>query len=234
MIIEVNRRTTVDQSYRVARALGLFNVEDAEVEEFRLKADIPVEAANWTIGAVYGPSGSGKSSIAAALHDHGWVEWHGEEMWDPSKAIIDCIGPQGSFEDATAALASVGLGTVPTWMRPYHVLSNGERFRADLARLLSSEDVTDVYIDEFTSVVDRRVACIGAQAFAKAWRRSARDRVRRAVVLTPHEDVLQWLAPDWVVRTSLRGVTQTTDGLAPVVPDVDRAAYGDPIGEVVS
>ena len=42
----------------------------------------------------------------------------------------------GDFDAVTGALAAVGLGTVPTWLRPYPVLSNGEKFRADLARLI--------------------------------------------------------------------------------------------------
>jgi ABC-type ATPase with predicted acetyltransferase domain len=46
------------------------------------------------------------------------------------------------------------LNSVPSWYKPYQVLSNGEKFRADLARKLKSNTV----IDEFTSVVDRTVA----------------------------------------------------------------------------
>ena len=55
---------------------------------------------------------------------------------------------------STTALAAVGLGSVPTWLRPYHVLSNGERFRADLARIIA-EAPEKILVDEFTSVVDR-------------------------------------------------------------------------------
>ena len=61
----------------------------------------------------------------------------------------------------------MGLGSVPAWLRPYHVLSNGERFRADLARLIAERPARAV-VDEFSSVVDRQIARIGAMAFAKA------------------------------------------------------------------
>lgn len=71
----------------------------------------------------------------------------------------------------TAALSAVGLGSVPTWLRPYPILSNGEKFRADLARVICSAPKR-VVIDEFTSVVDRQIAKIGALAFQKAWRRT--------------------------------------------------------------
>ena len=51
--------------------------------------------------------------------------------------------------------AQVGLGDVPTWLRPYRVLSTGQQFRANLARVLC-EAPARVVIDEFTSVVDRK------------------------------------------------------------------------------
>ena len=77
---------------------------------------------------------------------------------------------------------------IPTWLRPYQVLSNGERFRADLARAIC-EAPAQLVIDEFSSVVDRQIAYIGAGAFAKAWRRTG----GQAVLLTCHYDVLDWL-----------------------------------------
>lgn len=55
-----------------------------------------------------------------------------------------------------------------------------------------------VVIDEFTSVVDRQIARIGAFAFAKAWRRTG----GQAVVLSCHYDILDWLQPDWVFDTA--------------------------------
>ncbi|MFX8485448.1 ABC transporter ATP-binding protein, partial [Acinetobacter baumannii] len=91
------------------------------------------------------------------------------------------ITPDGGFDDVTAALSSVGLGSVPTWLRPYQVLSNGEQFRANLARLIA-EAPGQAVLDEFSSVVDRQIARIGAGAFAKAWRRTS----GQAVLLSCH------------------------------------------------
>ena len=77
--------------------------------------------------------------------------------------------------------------------------SNGERFRADLARIIA-EAPKEIVIDEFSSVVDRQIAQIGALAFQKSWRRTT----GRAVLLTCHYDVLDWLEPDWVFDTGKR------------------------------
>lgn len=205
MLIEVRNRLEVEQTYRVARALGLFNVPSQMAQEFGFDVEIPVDeegvpTGDWRIGVVCGPSGSGKTSIGRKLDRLGWTEW-GAEPW-PTGAVIDAINPEGSFDEVTAILASVGLGTVPSWLRPFSVLSNGERYRAELARLLAEKHRTRVWFDEFTSVLDRKVATVGAQAFAKSWRRESEPR--QVVLITPHADVLPWLKPDWVVYTSLQ------------------------------
>ncbi|MBT9097493.1 hypothetical protein KFZ76_07175 [Methylovulum psychrotolerans] len=85
---------------------------------------------------------------------------------------------------------------LPAWLRPFHALSNGEKFRAGLARLIA-ERPDRIIIDEFTSVVDRQIAKIGAAAFSKAWKRGG----GQAVLLSCHYDVLDWLEPDWVFDT---------------------------------
>lgn len=230
MIVEVRNKLEVEATYRVARALGLYNVPSSMAGDFSFDVEIPVDdrgnaEGDWRIGAVCGPSGSGKTSIGRALDALGWLEW-GTEEWS-SGAILDSIAPEATFEDVTATLASVGLGTVPTWLRPYHVLSNGEKYRAELARLLAETSRTRVWMDEFTSVLDRKVATVGARAFAKAWRRGPS---RQVVFLTPHTDVLAFLEPDWVVYTSLQ--EKASDDPSSLVHGRD-SFDGAVVGEVV-
>lgn len=232
MIVEVRNTLKVEPTYRVSRALGLFNVPAEMASDFQLDVEIPIgkrgkPEGDWRIGVVCGPSGSGKTSIGRALDKRGWTEW-GAEPW-PDGAVIDAIAPEGSFEDVTATLASVGLGTVPTWLRPFHVLSNGERYRAELARLLAEEHRTRVWFDEFTSVLDRKVATVGARAFAKSWRRGPS---RQVVFLTPHSDVLPYLEPDWVVYTSLQ--EGASDDPSTLVSGRDDFAGKPIIAEVVT
>ena len=193
MKIEVNNRCSDFNSYRAARVKSLFNCESGA--NFSLTADLPVEDTGWKIGVVVGPSGSGKTSIGRTI----WPEcgiYDGDAGWDTAKPIIDQIAPGGDFDAVTGALSAVGLGSVPTWLRPFHALSNGEKFRAGLARIIA-EGRERVIIDEFTSVVDRQIAKIGAGAFAKAWKR----QTGQAVLLSCHYDVLDWLEPDWVFDT---------------------------------
>lgn len=199
MHVSVDNRCANATSFRAAYVKSLFNAEDGS--RFTLEADLPIDDPDWSIGVVVGPSGSGKSSIGHAL-------WGGEAFYEPSwssdRPIIDEIAPDADTAAVTAALGSVGLGDVPAWLRPYSVLSNGERFRADLARIVS-EAPARVVVDEFTSVVDRQIARVGAQAFAKSWRR---NRGCQAVLLTCHYDILDWVAADWEFDTQSREFTR--------------------------
>lgn len=205
---------TIDQrtDYRDVRVRSLYNVDAGQGERFQAEFDLPDEDDGWQIGLVVGPSGSGKSSIGRALEGNGWKQWD-KIRWPRDRSIVSAIGHDDDFDTVTNALAQVGLGTVPSWLRPHRVLSNGEQFRADLARVLVDRP-DRVVIDEFTSVVDRQIAQIGAMAFGKAWRRGP----GQAVLLTCHYDVVEWLQPDWVLDTRT-GQVQTKECLQPATPD---------------
>lgn len=151
-----------------------------------LVPQIPKTPDEFGIGLIVGPSGSGKSTL---------LKNFGEEenfIWDSSKAICSHFE---SAEDAQERLSSVGFNSLPSWMRPYHVLSTGEKFRADLAMKLKDNAV----IDEFTSVVDRNVA----KSCSYALRRFVDKKGLKNIVLaTCHYDIVEWLQPDWVFDTA--------------------------------
>lgn len=193
MQISVRNNCSDFNSYRAARVKSLFNCESGA--GFSLDADLPIEDSAWKVGVIVGPSGSGKTSIGRAI----WPDvgiYDGDHGWPADRPVIDAIAPGGNFDDVTGALSAVGLGSVPAWLRPYSALSNGERFRAGMARVIA-DGRRRVIIDEFTSVVDRQIAKIGAAAFSKAWKRGG----GQAVLLSCHYDVLDWVEPDWVFDT---------------------------------
>lgn len=192
MKIAVHHRCPEATSYRAARVKSLFNVDSGAT--FDLDAELPIEQLDWKVGLVIGPSGSGKSSIGRRIFGE---QAFYEPSWPQRRPIIDAIAPKATFDEVTAALAAVGLGSVPTWLRPYGVLSTGERFRADLARIVADRPPR-VVVDEFTSVVDRQIAKVGALAFGKAWKRGT----GQAVLLSCHYDIVDWLQPDWIYDTA--------------------------------
>jgi ABC-type Mn2+/Zn2+ transport system ATPase subunit len=140
---------------------------------------------NFKLGVIVGSSGSGKSTL---LKKFGVEE---QPTWESNKSVISHFD---SPAEGINRLSSVGFNSIPSWYKPYHVLSNGEKFRADLARKLKSGAV----IDEYTSVVDRTVA----KAASVALSRYVKNNPIEGVVLsTCHHDIVDWLEPDWVLNT---------------------------------
>jgi energy-coupling factor transporter ATP-binding protein EcfA2 len=185
----------ITDSYRAARVRAMFNTTGEQASSHEFSVDAPIDSRPWRIGLIVGPSGSGKTTLAREIMPGAYFDGFD---WPHDAPIVDAIDPGGDLDDVCGALSAVGLGTVPAWLRPYRILSGGERFRADLGRIVA-EPGRDVVVDEFTSVVDRQVARIGAAAFAKAWRRKPEGRV---VLVACHDDVEEWLQPDWVIRSS--------------------------------
>lgn len=186
----IERVTKIKRSVRVRQVEGMFDLpkKAKQSRRWELNLDLP---ATWQIGLIVGPSGSGKSTLAR--------EWFGDALvtgwaWPEDAAIVDAFPEAMPIAEITALLSSVGFSSPPGWVKPYHVLSNGERFRVDLARALAERPDLAV-LDEFTSVVDRTVAEVGSHAAQKAIRASG----RRLVAVTCHYDVADWLQPDWVL-----------------------------------
>lgn len=191
MIVNVEHRCSEFESYRAQRVKSLFNAESGA--NWQQEFNIEIDDVDWGIGLIVGASGSGKTSIGKQFFGKDKVV-NLYEGWDNSMPIVDCILPGGDFNEVTAALSAVGLGDVPSWLRPFKVLSNGQQFRAGLARLVT-EAPEEVVVDEFTSVIDRQIAKVGALAFAKNWRK---NKGKKVVLLSCHYDVIEWLQPDWV------------------------------------
>jgi ABC-type ATPase with predicted acetyltransferase domain len=149
---------------------------------WKLPSTLPKQ---FKIGVIVGSSGSGKSTL---LKHFGLEE---QPTWDDNKSIISHFE---NPEDGINRLSSVGFNSIPSWYKPYSVLSNGEKFRADLARKITSNAV----IDEYTSVVDRNVARAASVALSRYVKN---NDVTNIVISTCHMDVVEWLEPDWVINT---------------------------------
>jgi GNAT superfamily N-acetyltransferase len=181
---------------RVRQMAGLFDVPLEEKLTLTWDHDLPVEKKPWNVGLIYGPSGAGKTLLARQLWPDQVAAAYG---WPSDDAVIDGFPKTMGVRDVTGLLSSVGFGSPPSWMRPFRTLSNGEQFRATIARALAETNGL-VVLDEFSSVVDRQVAKVASHTVQKTVRKAG----RQLVAVTCHYDVEEWLQPDWVYDVSAR------------------------------
>lgn len=191
-VVDLIAEVPLYDSVRVRQLSGMFDVPLGQKLRREWHAEVPLDEAPWSVGLIVGPSGSGKSLVARELF--GPLVDHKLE-WAPDKAVVDCFNRNLSVREITDACSAVGFNTIPSWLKPFRVLSNGEQFRVDLARRLL-EVPSPVVVDEFTSVVDRQVAKIASHAVQKYARRSD----TRFVAISCHDDIIDWLQPDWIFR----------------------------------
>ena len=178
------------QTFRVASVIGKFDLQSEHIIE-HFKGDIDINE-NWQVGLIVGKSGTGKTTIAKQLFEDAYIT----NFEYSAETILDDMPKECSLEQITNAFNSVGFSSPPSWLKPYSVLSNGQKMRVDLARAILDEKEFFVF-DEFTSVVDRNVAQIGSFAMQKAIRKTD----KKFIAVTCHHDVEDWLLPDWVFNT---------------------------------
>ena len=184
------RESKISDSFRVAQVRGMFDYQ-AETTRHEWDSFLPVEDRPWKIGLIVGPSGSGKTTLAREAFQ--LMRFHEGFTWDGG-TVIDGFPPEITTKNLCMTLNSVGFSSPPSWLKPFYVLSNGQKFRAELARCILTNN-TGVVFDEFTSVVDRDVAKIGCAAIEKAIRKKESPPF---VAVSCHYDIIDWLQPDWV------------------------------------
>lgn len=189
MKFEINVEKDIKDSFRVAQIRKTYGIDEKKVvETFCGDIEIP---KNWNIGVIVGKSGTGKTTIAKKLF--------GDYIYNPKytdEPIIDNFPKNKNTEEIFSVLNSVGFSSVPSWLKPYSVLSNGEKMRVDLAMAIMQEREIIIF-DEYTSVVDREVAKIGSLSL----QRKIRKDNKKFIAVTCHFDILEWLEPDWVFNT---------------------------------
>ncbi len=167
-----------------------FDIQNKSESNVLIEANLEGIPKDWNIGVVYGGSGTGKTTI---LKNYFKKEMD-KSNFDNSKSLIsnfDWLEP----EQATFLLSAMGLSSVPTWLRPFNTLSNGEQYRANLAYLVGKANDNEVIlVDEYTSVVDREVA----KAMSNALQKYVRKTNKKIVLASCHFDIMEWLQPDWI------------------------------------
>lgn len=176
-----------------------FDLSVGDVAEVHIPNNLNLsKLGDWNVGVICGASGSGKSTI---LHSLGEIK---EVEFDNNKPLISNFSPM-TPQEASQILCAMGLASVPTWIRPYSSLSNGEKYRAEVAKRISSEIGEGIIlVDEYTSVVDRNVA----KSMSNALQKYIRKEKKQIILATCHYDILEWLQPDWIYDLNKGGALE--------------------------
>jgi len=178
-------------SFRVQSVIGMFDLQTNHIKE-HFCGSINLEEKDWNVGIIWGASGTGKSTIAKELFGDKIIA----NLEYKNSSVVDDMPKNKSIKDIVKTFNSVGFSSPPSWLKPYSVLSNGEKMRVDLANaILSEKDI--IVFDEFTSVVNREVAKVGSYAVQKAVRKIG----KKFIAISCHDDVIDWLEPDWAFNT---------------------------------
>lgn len=141
--------------------------------------------------------------------------------FDNSKTVVsnfDNMSPEAACE----LLSAMGLASVPSWIKPFGVLSNGEKYRAELAWIIGHASEGDIVrMDEYTSVVDRNVA----KSMSYALQRYVRAEGKKVILASCHYDIIEWLQPDWIYDLDKGGVLERGDCLRQGRPPISLRMY---------
>lgn len=146
---------------------------------------------DFSIGVVCGNSGSGKTQMMKKYYNYK----EKKIKWKKRKAVISHF----EYNEGLDRLFAAGLSSIPNLCKSYNVLSNGEKYRADVARQLKN----NVIIDEFTSVINRKTAyavCVGISKYIR------RKNLKGIIFISCHMDIIDWIEPDWVYNTNTKSM----------------------------
>jgi len=189
----ITKEITFKESFRNKSIIGKFDLNFENYKEV-FQGEIDIDNKDWNIGLIVGNSGTGKTTIAKQLFGENIIQKY---PFNRDNSIIDDMPKDKSVEQITTIFNKVGFSSPPSWLKPYEVLSNGEKMRVELAyNLLSNKDLT--CFDEFTSVVDRNVAKITSTCIQK----TIRKLNKKFIAVGCHFDIIDWLEPDWIFDTN--------------------------------
>lgn len=199
-IIDKKYHTEAARTPRVlvlAEAFGL-GLDD---KEFVVFDNLPLDVEQGDVVYVTGQSGAGKSTVLRELQrqmiDQGLSVVDIDKIVLQDCALTDQIG--ATQEEGLGYLGQAGINDAYLYIRRPSELSDGQRYRFRLAKLIESK--AQVWVaDEFLAVLDRTTAKI----IAMTLQRAARAAGATLIVATTHTDMVADLAPTLFIKKSYR------------------------------
>jgi len=189
-IINVKYQTKTEITPRTIGVAEAFGLGVDEHKEHVIYDNAVFKIGPRDIVYITGESGSGKSVLLRAFEkDLGDEAFNIDRVTvDPDKPIIETVGR--SLDEGLELLSRVGLNDAYLFLRRYRELSDGQRYRYRIAKLIESGKQYWI-MDEFCATLDRDTAKIVAFNIQKQARRMG----RAIIAATTHTDLFEDLAP---------------------------------------
>jgi ABC-type transport system involved in cytochrome c biogenesis ATPase subunit len=188
---DIRYKTAVSLTSRTIAVAEAFGLGVDEEKEHVVLDNVELRIGPADIVYVTGDSGSGKSVLLRALKKDLGDEAIdiGDVHIDPSKPLIETVGK--TVEEGLELLSKVGLNDAFLFLRKYSELSDGQKYRYRLAKLIESGKQWWI-MDEFCATLDRDTAKIIAFNLQKL----ARQQGKAVIAATTHGDLLEDMNPN--------------------------------------
>jgi ABC-type lipoprotein export system ATPase subunit/GNAT superfamily N-acetyltransferase len=194
-IINIGYETAAPEpTDRVVGVAEAFGLGLDKWEKFIIYDNVELRIGPTDIVYITGDSGSGKSVLLKALEkdirqDLGLTCINIADIKpEPNKPLIETVGK--TLEEALGLLSRVGLNDAFLFLRTYEQLSDGQKYRYKIAKMIESQAQFWI-MDEFAATLDRDTAKIVAYNLQKL----ARQQGKAVLVATTHIDLFEDLHP---------------------------------------
>ncbi len=224
LTLSLDRETHVAPSPRVMQVATLFGLGVDETKTITLIPPTTIRLRPNTILFITGPSGGGKSSLLRLMAQAIEAQPGQASLirFDalpplPDLPLVDALAADGEGDDVGPTLrllSLVGLADAFVMLRKPSQLSEGQRYRLQLAQALalaqrSATPLCIILADEFGATLDRLTAKVIARQLRK-WTRSSTIPIC-FVAATTHDDLLEPLEPDLLIEKGLGGAIDVVE-----------------------
>jgi ABC-type lipoprotein export system ATPase subunit len=188
--IKIAYETATEITSRTIGVAEAFGLGIDQQQKFVIYDNVELKIGPKDIVYITGDSGSGKSVLLKAIkQDLGKEAIDMADIRpDPEKPLIDTVGK--TLEEGLELLSRVGLNDAFLFVRRYSQLSDGQKYRYRIAKMVESGKQFWI-MDEFASTLDRDTAKLVAFNVQKL----ARKLGKAVIAATTHTDLFQDLKP---------------------------------------